>query len=919
MMNIKDIVPPYPTGLGKPWQGVSQVDAGELCPGLGFDGWNVDIRDIAPACSVILVHKNDDFFECDDTINTIIMVAPIPHTLIGHNKLRKNADTATVLMSLVTSKQLGMKDVHDNISGPLRYMIFLFDHITDIGKDQYRFLTRLGDKQSAFKSKFSIMKVDARLCAHISTVMEKTARQGRNIAISNRDTMIFYEDIMAPKEIWRPSWTSETVDDKIKWNHQEVKDSNDKYKIHAFMAINPCTSGSWNHNKWLEDQDMIIHITVGTKTRSTDNVYDRSAFNTLRDDRKRYARHVDGEDEPQLIKNTMVVDSVDDVVTRTPDPKVWARAAKDVDMMIKDMEASTSKPWSDKGRTLSDTDLNNWTGWISNHTETWENAKQTQKRKPGGNDPDSEKGNKRQCQTLTERDIHRLIDRRFEEHDRNQQKRDDNETNTVKHNEIAQELIDQHRPEERKRYYFSSTEGVYKLFTEDNHPERERSRHKTLEKIAGHYYTGVIKNISGTYPHGEITITAPGHLCDQIKLVVGMHEIAFCTLGKLAIQAECIYWLSFNDANGDAYPQEIFILNDDERNALGPVKMNIPDYEGLKSFLKTTEGCKRLPRDDDDIDKEIILMQSNTIAHHEHTMNAMKTAIAMSMYEISDLRTRLHLRDEQYCDYKANAGEGALLTESAWKGARNRVIKDMHFKEDNKLLPWAVGTRSSSSTHEGRRAYTIDIKDGIADKKDTDPDARSNFHKEVRQEFWNDAETRPNVRAELQHKMLQAKEEIVFTQASQPNNDTTNEAPRYTAEEWKRYQEGAKQDNKPRYTDEEWEAWNKQHQSPKDNKNERRKIHNQELGAARNREQQPAGQFYEHYPAKDNWGPQDNRRNSNLKTHAGKGGAKGNRSGPYFGSSKGTGKGGKHGRSNGKGDWKKHNQDDWTNDQQNRW
>ena len=65
-MSLNDIIPPYPTGLGQPWQGVSQFDAGDKCPGIGFDKWNVDIRDIAPACSVMLVHENDDFFENDD-------------------------------------------------------------------------------------------------------------------------------------------------------------------------------------------------------------------------------------------------------------------------------------------------------------------------------------------------------------------------------------------------------------------------------------------------------------------------------------------------------------------------------------------------------------------------------------------------------------------------------------------------------------------------------------------------------------------------------------------------------------------------------------------------------------------------------------------------------------------------------------
>ena len=132
--------------------------------------------------------------------------------------------------------------------------------------------------------------------------------------------------------------------------------------------------------------------------------------------------------------------------------------------------------------------------------------------------------------------------------------------------------------------------------------------------------------------------------------------------------------------------------------------MSTPDYEGLERFLETTEGCKRLPKDDDDIDKEIILMQSNMIAYQEHTMNAMKTAIAASMFEISDLRARLLLRDRQHDEYRSSAGEGALLSDDAWEDARNRMIKDMHFTEDVKLLPWAVGTRKSTSTYEGRKA-----------------------------------------------------------------------------------------------------------------------------------------------------------------------------------------------------------------------
>ena len=120
------------------------------------------------------------------------------------------------------------------------------------------------------------------------------------------------------------------------------------------------------------------------------------------------------------------------------------------------------------------------------------------------------------------------------------------------------------------------------------------------------------------------------------------------------------------------------------------------------------------------------------------------------MFEISDLRIRLFLRDKQYEKYQHSAGEGALLTDEAWEDTRSRIIKDMHFTNDTKLLPWAVSTRDSSSTYEGRRqTKTVQIKDGTVNKNDADPDARTKFNKHVREEFWEGTEIRHNVRAEL--------------------------------------------------------------------------------------------------------------------------------------------------------------------------
>ena len=53
----------------------------------GFDGYNTEIKELAPACSVLLMYRGDTFMECEDTIDTIVAVAPMPWNKTGFEHL----------------------------------------------------------------------------------------------------------------------------------------------------------------------------------------------------------------------------------------------------------------------------------------------------------------------------------------------------------------------------------------------------------------------------------------------------------------------------------------------------------------------------------------------------------------------------------------------------------------------------------------------------------------------------------------------------------------------------------------------------------------------------------------------------------------------------------------------------------------
>ena len=62
------------------------------------------------------------------------------------------------------------------------------------------------------------------------------------------------------------------------------------------------------------------------------------------------------------------------------------------------------------------------------------------------------------------------------------------------------------RPTPMNQKQLAAPENVANFLKNPQHPLRSTSRNKNLETLAGHTYVGVVTEIAGIYPHGEITI-----------------------------------------------------------------------------------------------------------------------------------------------------------------------------------------------------------------------------------------------------------------------------------------------------------------------------------------------------------------------------------------------------------------------------